>query len=145
MATLGLRADLRSPVVNEVLPGKPAANAGLRPGDAIVAINGATVRSPADAAAITNAHPGERVTFTLRRDGAELKSEVTPEPTEQNGRRVGIAGMRLGRRTGRRGASFHRHSLRCRRGAGARRAQDLGPVGIHAEDARPHTRPGTRR
>jgi len=96
MATLGLRADLGSPVVNEVLPGKPAANAGLRPGDAIVAINGATVRSPADAAAITNAHPGERVTFTLRRDGAELESEVTPEPTEQNGRRIGIAGMRLG-------------------------------------------------
>jgi regulator of sigma E protease len=54
------------------------------------------VRSPADAAAITNAHPGERVTFTLRRDGAEVTSVVTPEPTEQNGRRVGIAGMRLG-------------------------------------------------
>ena len=96
MATLGLRADLGSPVVNEVLPGKPAANAGLRPGDAIVAINGATVRSPADAAAITNAHPGERITFTLRRDDAEFKTDLTPEPTEQNGRRVGIAGMRLG-------------------------------------------------
>ena len=59
------------PVVNEVLPGKPAANAGLRPGDAIIAINGSMVRSPADAASITNAHPGERVTFTLRRDGQD--------------------------------------------------------------------------
>ena len=32
MATLGLRADLGSPIVNETLPGKPAANAGIRPG-----------------------------------------------------------------------------------------------------------------
>ena len=96
MATLGLRADLGSPIVNETLPGKPAANAGIRPGDAIVAIDGNTVRSPADAAAITNAHPGERITFTLRRDGAEFRSDLTPEPSEQNGRRVGIAGMRLG-------------------------------------------------
>ncbi len=96
MATLGLRADLGSPIVNETLPGKPAANAGIRPGDAIVAIDGTAVRSPADAAAITNAHPGERITFTLRRDGAEFQSDLTPEPSEQNGRRVGIAGMRLG-------------------------------------------------
>ena len=96
MATLGLRADLGSPIVNETLPGKPAANAGIRPGDAIVAIDGTSVRSPADAAAITNAHPGERITFTLRRDGAEFRSDLTPEPSEQNGRRVGIAGMRLG-------------------------------------------------
>jgi regulator of sigma E protease len=96
MATLGLRADLGSPIVNETLPAKPAANAGIRPGDAIVAIDGIAVRSPADAAAITNAHPGERLTFTLRRDGAEFRSDLTPEPSEQNGRRVGIAGMRLG-------------------------------------------------
>ena len=96
MATLGLRADLGSPIVNEALPGKPAASAGIRPGDAIVAIDGTAVRSPSDAAAITNAHPGERITFTLRRDGAEFQSDVTPEPSEQNGRRVGIAGMRLG-------------------------------------------------
>ena len=96
MATLGLRADLGSPIVNETLPGKPAANAGIRPGDAIVAIDGTAVRSPADAAAITNAHPGERITFTLRRDGAEFRSDLTPETSEQNGRRVGIAGLRLG-------------------------------------------------
>jgi len=95
MATLGLRADLGSPIVNEALPGKPAANAGIRSGDAIVAIDGTAVRSPSDAAAITNAHPGERITFTLRRDGVEFQSDVTPEPSEQNGRRVGIAGMRL--------------------------------------------------
>ena len=96
MATLGLRADLGAPVVNETLAGKPAAIAGIRPGDAIVAIDGAPVRSPADAASITNAHPGERITFALRRDGAEFAVDLIPESSEQNGRRVGIAGMRLG-------------------------------------------------
>jgi regulator of sigma E protease len=96
MSTLGLRADLGAPVVNEVLAGKPAADAGIRPGDAIVAIDGATVRSPADAAAITNAHPGERLTFTLRRDGANVSIQLIPDTSDQNGKRVGIAGMRLG-------------------------------------------------
>ncbi len=95
LAALGIRADLGPPVVNETLRGKPAALAGMRPGDAIVAINGAQVRSPADAAAITNAHPGERLTFTINRDGVEYQTELTPEASDQNGRRVGLAGMRL--------------------------------------------------
>jgi len=54
------------------------------------------MRSPADVAATTNAHPGEQLRFALRRDGAALDIEVVPEATEQNGHRVGIAGMRLG-------------------------------------------------
>ncbi len=95
LAVLGIRADLGAPVVNETLPGKPAALAGVRPGDTIVAIDGLQVRSPADAAAITNAHPGERLTFTIRRDGIEYHAELTPESSEQNGRRIGLAGMRL--------------------------------------------------
>jgi regulator of sigma E protease len=96
MAALGLRADLGAPVVNETIAGKPAASAGIQTGDAIVAIDGAPVRSPADAATITNAHPGDRITFTLLRNGSEISLDVVPEPSEQNGRRVGIAGLRLG-------------------------------------------------
>ena len=53
------------------------------------------MRSPADVAAATNAHPGERVRFTIRRDARDLDVELTPESTEQNGRRIGMAGMRL--------------------------------------------------
>ncbi|HKE39759.1 MAG TPA: RIP metalloprotease RseP [Casimicrobiaceae bacterium] len=96
LALLGLRTDLGAPVVRGVIAGKPAAAAGIRAGDAIVAVDGTPVRSPADVAAITNAHPGERVTFALRRDGAELQAELVPEASEQNGRRIGLAGMQLG-------------------------------------------------
>ncbi|HEX5864092.1 MAG TPA: RIP metalloprotease RseP [Casimicrobiaceae bacterium] len=95
MAALGFKIDLGAPRVHAVLPGKPAQAAGLQEGDAIVAINGETMRSPADVAATTNAHPGERLRFTLRRDGRELDTTLVPESTEQNGRTIGLAGMRL--------------------------------------------------
>ncbi len=96
LAALGLRIDLGAPRVNEVLPDKPAAAAGLRTGDTIVAVDGVPMRSPADVATTTNAHPGDRLRFTLHREGATFDIEVVPEATEQNGRHIGIAGMRLG-------------------------------------------------
>jgi regulator of sigma E protease len=96
LASLGLKTDLGAPVVNEALPGKPAAQAGMRAGDVIVAIGNDPMRSPSDVATITNAHPGEPLVFTLRRDGAEIRVELVPEASEQGGRRVGLAGMRLG-------------------------------------------------
>jgi regulator of sigma E protease len=95
LGALGLKIDLGAPLVHEVLPGKPAESAGLHAGDAIVAIDGQTMRSPADVAATTNAHPGERLHLTIRRDGEEFATELVPEATEQSGRKVGIAGMRL--------------------------------------------------
>ena len=95
MSVLGLKLDLGAPLVRDVIAGKPAESAGLKSGDAIVAIDGQPMRSPADVAAATNAHPGERVRFTIRRDAKQFDVEVVPEVTEQNGRRVGIAGMRL--------------------------------------------------
>jgi regulator of sigma E protease len=95
VSTLGLKIDLGPPRVNEVLPGRPAAAAGLRAGDAIVAIDGQTVRSPSEVAAITNAHPGERLAFTVLRDGARLDIVVIPEPSDQDGKKIGLAGMRL--------------------------------------------------
>jgi regulator of sigma E protease len=67
----------------------------MRAGDAIAAIDGQTVRSPAEVAAITNAHPGQRLAFTVRRDGTQREIAVTPESSEQDGRTIGLAGMRL--------------------------------------------------
>jgi regulator of sigma E protease len=95
LGTLGFKLDLGAPLVRDVIAGKPAEAAGLRAGDTILAIDGEPMRSPADVAAATNASPGKTVRFTVRRDSTNLDVSVVPEATEQNGKRVGIAGMRL--------------------------------------------------
>ncbi|MFO1412871.1 MAG: RIP metalloprotease RseP [Burkholderiales bacterium] len=95
LATLGLRIDLGPPLIADLVAGKPGEQAGLRPNDRIVAIDGAPVRSPGDVAAATNAKPGVPVVFRVERGGSYQDVTVTPEATSQNGRVVGIAGVRL--------------------------------------------------
>lgn len=95
MATLGLKADLGPPLVDQVLADKPAARAGLLAGDRILAIDGETVRSPSDVAAQTNGKAGQSVSFRILRDGSTLEVPIVPEAAEMNGRRVGLAGIRL--------------------------------------------------
>jgi regulator of sigma E protease len=95
MPLLGVTADLGPPVIEQVIEGKPAARAGLKAGDRIVAIDGVPVSSPADAARRTNAKPAAALTFRIARDGAEFDAPLTTEAVEQAGRRVGIAGVHL--------------------------------------------------
>ncbi|HET9045709.1 MAG TPA: RIP metalloprotease RseP [Casimicrobiaceae bacterium] len=95
MALLGLKSDLGPPLVDQIVPGKPADRAGLKAGDRIVSIDGAAVRSPSDVAALTNAKPGRELVFRIARDGAEFDAPLTAEAMEQGGRTVGIAGVRL--------------------------------------------------
>ena len=95
LVALGLRPDLGPPVIDGVLPGKPAAIAGLEAGDRIVAIDGQPMHSPGDVSAATNARPGERLVYGVLRDGKRLDIPVTVESVEQDGRRIGLAGVRL--------------------------------------------------
>ena len=95
MPVLGLAADLGPPLIDEVVEGKPAAHAGLRPGDRIIAIDGVPVSSPADAANRTNAKPEASLVFRVSRGGTEFDAPLVTEAVEQAGRRVGIAGVRL--------------------------------------------------
>ena len=95
MPLLGFKADFGAPLIDQVIADKPAARAGLNAGDRIVAIDGSPVNSPADVATKTNARPGEPLTFTIERDGVARDVVIVPDTVEQNGRRVGIAGVRL--------------------------------------------------
>jgi regulator of sigma E protease len=95
MPLLGLAVDFGAPLIDAVMPGKPADRAGLKAGDHIVAIDGVAVRSPSDVAVRTNAKPGVPATFRIARDGAESDIVLTPEASEQAGRQVGLAGIRL--------------------------------------------------
>ena len=95
LTILGLKADFGPPLIDQVLPGKPAERAGLKTGDRIVAIDGTPVRSPADVATITNAKPGGNLGFRIARDGAQFDAPLTTESVEQAGHQIGIAGVRL--------------------------------------------------
>ncbi len=94
-AILGLRSDLGPPLVAEVVAGRPAARAGLAAGDRILAIGGVAVRSPGDVAAITHARAGVATIFRIERGGVVSDVTVTPEAMEQDGKRVGMAGIKL--------------------------------------------------
>jgi len=95
MGSLGLKQDLGAPVVDRVLPGKPAELGGLRAGDRIVAVDGVAVRSPSDVAAITNERPGQPLVFRYARGDTEADATLTPEAVDNNGKRVGVVGLQL--------------------------------------------------
>ena len=97
------------------------------------------VRSPGDVALATNASPGAPLTFRIERAGRRSRrSSVTPEAAVQGGKTIGLAGLRLhvDPETAKRLAVTVRYGVVDAFVAG--RAQDLGPVGVHAEDAGPH-------
>ena len=70
----------------QVIPGKPAAIAGMRDGDRILAINGAPIDTWQAMSTTVQAHPGEPVDVRVARDGEELHVEVTPS----NEGRIGV-------------------------------------------------------
>jgi S1-C subfamily serine protease len=66
-------------VVASVLPRGPADQAGLRPGDVIVAAAGRAVREPTEViTAVERNGVGRPLTFTVNRNGSVLKVDVVP-------------------------------------------------------------------
>ncbi|WP_192913812.1 Do family serine endopeptidase [Roseibium sediminis] len=64
--------EARGAIVSEVQPGSPAADAGLRSGDTILAVEGNEVKGPRDLSKMIAAFdPDTKVDITVWRDGAE--------------------------------------------------------------------------
>jgi regulator of sigma E protease len=96
-ATLG--QQLTSTVVGEVTPGSAAAEAGIRPGDKILALNGRPVTRFEDIAAIVQIGLGEPVKLTIQRDGQVVQVTAQPKVTKQsdlfgNVHQIGLLGIR---------------------------------------------------
>jgi S1-C subfamily serine protease len=75
-------------IVSEVIEDTPAADAGLQPGDLIIAIDGESVTEIASFVATLQSHkPGDEVTLTVIRNGEESQIVVTltehPDNPEQ--------------------------------------------------------------
>ena len=69
------------PIVDRVVPGHPAAQAGLQRGDSIVAVNGAPARGWNAIVNRIEASPGKQITLTLFRGDSTRQVLVTPEAT----------------------------------------------------------------
>ena len=80
--------------VVKVVPGSPAANAGLQPGDVLSALNGvqfAENNSAALAKARKEWKPGQSVTYTIKRQGVDRQITLTlaPMPADVMARWIG--------------------------------------------------------
>lgn len=87
------------PIVNEVVPGKPAAAAGFKQGDRIVSIEGETIRTWTQMTSLVKDNPGKPLRVDVLRDNRRVTLTVTPsvETVTVEGRtiqvgRIGIAG-----------------------------------------------------
>jgi regulator of sigma E protease len=82
----------RKPVVGTVLANEPAAQAGIREGDLIQAVDGAPVTSWPQLVRAIEARPGEAVAVAFERDGQPLAVQVVPRaetiPAPAGGERV---------------------------------------------------------
>ncbi len=78
--------------VGEIIDGSPAKQAGLKPGDEILQVNGIAVGQWEDFVNIVRKSPGQRLSLRIQRAGAELTLPITPETTTENGQRVGRIG-----------------------------------------------------
>ena len=76
-------------MLGPVVPDGPAAHAGLKAGDRIVAIQGAPVSDFRDIVARIGAHPGESLDITYSRGGAEHTVRVQVANEEVGGKHVG--------------------------------------------------------
>ena len=72
-----------APVIDEVLPGSPAAHSGLEGGDSVVSANGKPVASWAELVNIIEGSPGHALTLTVSRGDALNSVTVTPDSVPQ--------------------------------------------------------------
>jgi membrane-associated protease RseP (regulator of RpoE activity) len=90
-----------STTVDEVVPHfgegqpSPAAAAGFRRGDRIVAVGGVPTPQWQDVAAALASHPGEEIVITVSRDGAtiDLTPTLATRVDQQTGEKVGFLGV----------------------------------------------------
>ncbi len=70
------------PVIGDVIPGEPAARAGFRSGDSVVAIDGAPVRTWSELVVSVAGSAGRPARFEIIRGGERRTLTATPKPTD---------------------------------------------------------------
>lgn len=90
----GVASDKAQPVVGEILPGSPAAIAGIRPGDRIVAIDNESITSGKRLVDTIHQALGKRLDLVYERNGARSEVYVKTVPCPpQVGKNFGCIGF----------------------------------------------------
>jgi len=79
--------------IGQVEKGGPADSAGLQVGDLITAVNGNAVYGFESLEREIRPRPGQTLSITVQRDGAELELPVEVAPVEADGQRIGRIGI----------------------------------------------------
>ena len=75
--SMGMKTD-KGAIVDEAMPGTPAAEAGLKAGDVITKLNGQAVKDAADLTVrIGSFKPNDKVELTYLRNGDEKTAQIT--------------------------------------------------------------------
>lgn len=74
------------PVIQDVIPGFPAQEAGLQSGDVITRLDGERVYLSREISLITMLKPGETLSVEYMRDGEKREAVLTPKLDEESGR-----------------------------------------------------------
>lgn len=86
-AFFAVYGEPRTPAVVAVVEqGSAAAQAGLRPGDRIVAIDGGAIERFEDIAKVVSIRPGEPMVISFERDGRVASVEATPSALQERDR-----------------------------------------------------------
>ena len=89
----GVPTAISKPKIGEVMPNKPAARAGLKAGDVIVAIDGEPMNDFEDVRLIVSTHAGTPLRVDYVRDDVRHTTTLTPVAEQQEFGLVGIAGV----------------------------------------------------
>jgi len=77
-------------IVREIEPNTPAAEAGLQPGDQILAVNGQSVRSAEQVTQFIRDHRSQPITLTLNRGGQQQSITATARKLHDGRERLGF-------------------------------------------------------
>ena len=80
------------PVLAEIVPGKPAQQAGLKPGDRIIALDGVPLKSFQEFQHGVSSRPGQVIRLDVQRGTQQLQVSVIPNVVEDHGMRIAQIG-----------------------------------------------------
>jgi regulator of sigma E protease len=93
LAMVGTEQLITKPIIDEVVPNKPAAKAGLQSGDRLVRINDEAIHDFEDVRMMISMNAGTPLRVVYERNGAQHTTTLTPERENSDYGPVGRAGI----------------------------------------------------